>query len=934
MASVTWAELLKETFDGMKVAGPKPLLKRLAMAADEHGLNDDPATLLKSAAPDKASAVREALHNQLSVWDYALNPSWAKTAPNTSERRQEIYKLLQLPDDLRKAFDKDIAAKTDEVERELVITDHATTWYTDDFLRDREFYWPKYREYLKNKKGMTDEVLIGLNESANRVLESLAAPTTPTPEPRRGLVVGYVQSGKTTNFTAVIAKAIDAGYRLIIVLAGTIDLLRLQTQRRLDMELVGLENIGVNEDDPDREYQNDPSFPSKFISYGALPRALNEYAPNIKRLTSSTGDFRSIDASFKALAFDELPPREKAYSPSALKKTNARLIVIKKVTPRLKKLVREIKNNKDVRLDLPTLIIDDESDQASVNTVNPDKALAEERSRTNESIVELLKLLPRAQYVGYTATPFANVLVDPNDAEDIYPRDFIISLPRPGGYMGVSDFHDLNRTDEQTPNKDAFVRFFGGDEDERDEDASINAALDAFVVSGALKRFRQSKKVTGDFRHHTMMIHETVKNAEQFVRQASVLKLWKSAGYGSTGKGPDRLRKALEEFRLVSKSREPKLPFPRDYDELKPFVAEALKLIGDEQPVIVVNGDIVGGGTDPSFDTSDHVWKVIIGGAKLSRGFTVEGLTVTWFKRRAKSQDTIMQMGRWFGYRGGYRDLVRLYLERGNDNAYDLYDSFEAICRDEESFRAQLTRYARPANGQKPIRPIQVPAVVYNSFPGIMPTSKNKMFNAKLVEAVVSDEWSSPTDVSMNETDLRNNWNALESLVGGDLEEVKFGKGQYLTKRVGRDELSRFLASLRWNEGRPILAAEQSFFRANPAAAKEWLLVFPQLQERSVKLGKNPISVHERSRRNEAFNVFSSPKHISEVEAEFAKGRPLHGLGVALIYPTHEKPKHTHKHPIVGLALYHPAVPASVAQAVFTVREPKLKDKPVVEAGR
>ncbi|MEQ1737997.1 MAG: hypothetical protein ABL886_16525, partial [Rhodoglobus sp.] len=439
-------------------------------------------------------------------------------------------------DELRKAFDKHLPAKTDDVERELVITDHQTdSWYNADFLRGREFYWPRYRDYLKTKKGLSEETLCALHESANRVLESLARPHANTAEPRRGLVVGYVQSGKTTNFTAVLSKAIDAGYRLIIVLAGTIDLLRLQTQRRLDMELVGVENIGIDPEDPEREYRDDDSFPKKFISYGAKPRLLG--STNIKRLTSSSGDFRSIDASFQALAFDELGGREKAYTIEAIKRTNVRLIVIKKVTPRLKKLVREIRNNKDVREQLPTLIIDDESDQASVNTVNPDKVTAKERSQTNAHIVQLLELLPRAQYIGYTATPFANVLVDAADAADIYPRDFIISLPRSSGYMGVRDFHDFDAADGQTPNKDAFVRQF-----EQDDTQSLERAIDAFVVSGALKLFRQEKGVVGDFRHHTMMVHESVRNVEQFERRDEILRLWKSAGYSSTGAGPARLK--------------------------------------------------------------------------------------------------------------------------------------------------------------------------------------------------------------------------------------------------------------------------------------------------------------------------------------------------------------------------------------------------------
>ncbi len=926
MAEVNhWVVVVKEAFDAMKTAGPKPLIARMTVAISEAGLKEDPVAVLSAAAADRGSLIREELHARLSGWDYEAKPAWSATPPNSTARRVATYELLKLPNPLRKAFDQHLAPKTDDVERELVITDHQTAnWYTPEFLRDREFYWPKYREYLKTKKGMSEDTLNTLHESANRVLESLAPPHTSKPAPRRGLVVGYVQSGKTTNFTAVISKAIDAGYRLIIVLAGTIDLLRLQTQRRLDMELVGIENIGVNDDDPDREYQDDSSFPKKFISYGDKPRAFG--APNIKRLTSSNGDFRSIDASFQALAFDELNGREKAWALDAIKRTNVRLIVIKKVTPRLKKLVREIKNSKDVREDLPTLIIDDESDQASVNTVNPDKATLNERSKTNESIVKLLELLPRAQYVGYTATPFANVLVDPGDAADIYPRDFIISLPRPAGYMGVRDFHDLDSLNGDTPNKKAFVRQF-----DEDDSTSLSLALDAFVISGALKLYRESKGTQADFRHHTMMVHETVSNEDQFTRRDEILALWKAAGYGSTGAGPARLRKMLEDdFRAVSRDREPKLPFPEDYNELKPFVASALKRIGNTDPVMVVNGD--DGGVDPAFDTTDNVWKVIIGGAKLSRGFTVEGLTVTYFRRRSKNQDTMMQMGRWFGYRGGYRDLVRLYMEQGDDSNYDLYEAFEAICRDEDAFRAQLTRYARPPGGQAPIRPIQVPAVVYNSFHAFMPTARNKMFNARLVESVLSDAWRTPTSLSMSKRDVASNWQALESLVSSGLSQKKFGSSVHLMRQVGRDDFVRFLSQLKWADGRDVIAAEREFFASNPHAMKEWIVMLPQLkQSSSFELGGHQVSVHERGLKDSVFNIITSPEHVRTVAAEAKqKGGVLSGVGVALVYPTLAKGDEP-KWPFVGVAMYHPEVPASVAQAVFTVRNTKHRDEVVVK---
>ena len=200
------------------------------------------------------------------------------------------------------------------------------------------------------------------------------------------------------------------------------------------------------------------------------------------------------------------------------------------------------------------------------------------------------------------------MFVDVDDAADIYPRDFIVSLPRPAGYMGVRDFHDLDAEgdDAPRPNKAAFVRQFS----DSSAETSLDEALDAFVLSGAIKLFRKDRGAHVDVRHHTMMVHETVKNSAQSDRAEEILKRWRSAGYNSTGKGPARLKTLLEgDFRKVSGDREPELPFPASYEELKPYVGQALTLISNDKPVLVVNG--AEGGEDPGFDTKENVWKVL-----------------------------------------------------------------------------------------------------------------------------------------------------------------------------------------------------------------------------------------------------------------------------------------------------------------------------------
>lgn len=902
MGAVTaWGEAIGAALDALRGGGPRgSLLKRLSREAEDLGVSGDARVALKHALGDKTNPSRELLLNRFSEWDFAPLPPWSSTERNTRARRDEIYEKLELAGELRDAFEASIPPKLD-VDHEVVIAENdAGAWYNAQFLREREFYWPRFRDYLLQKKGLPDDVVQSLNVSSTRILEHLSPPHSKDPAPRRGLVVGYVQSGKTTNFTAVIGKAIDAGFRLIIVFAGTIDLLREQTQRRLDMELVGVENLEVDHEDADREYREDKGW-DKFIRFDVDPRALG--FPRIRRLTNSKGDFRAVSASFRVLNFEEIDPRDgPAFTEANIRRTGARLLVIKKNTARLKQLIREIRATKNLHNDLPVLVIDDESDQASVNTrakFHVDK----ERTKTNAAIVELLRLLPRAQYIGYTATPFANVFVDPNDAEDIFPRDFIISLPRPDGYMGVRDFHDLEESSGGAiGNRQAHVRQFK----EVDADEALNRAMDSFLIGGAIKLFRESKGVKGDFKHHTMMIHETVSNEAQGSRRDDIIELWRSAGYASPGRGRRRLELALDEVKRVSLARKSKLPLPENVDELKKYISDAIgRIESDPGPVLVVNGRPES--DNPEFD-SKYVWKILIGGAKLSRGYTVEGLTVTYFRRRSKQQDSLLQMGRWFGYRGGYKDLVRLYLEESEEGEFDLYTAFEAICRDEEAFRAQLTQYNHD------LKPRQVPALVYNSYPQLVPTAKNKMFNAELVSA--GFEGFKESGFRSRNGGIEKNWALLEKLVGASLRSLSVERnGQFFWTEVTRKAVVQFLDQFTWSSQYD-MGAERRFLRDEKIVASKWRVYLPQLQEDDViQLGGRDCSIHKRSAEGDDFKAFSDKRRNPIRDAAETER-----FGALIVYPTQPKDEERLAYPVVGFTVYHPTVDGPMP-LVFRARD-------------
>lgn len=205
------------------------------------------------------------------------------------------------------------------------------------------------------------------------------------------------------------------------------------------------------------------------------------------------------------------------------------------------------------------------------------------------------------------------------------------------------------------------------------------------------------------------------------------------------------------------------------------------------------------------------------------------------------------------------------------------------------------------------------------------------MFNAKLVQLAVSDEWLQPTDVSVSSGDIRENWNAMERLFQTGAEELAMGGVPCIARRLHRAAFVQFLNALRWNQGRELLAAEKHFFLNDPAAVKEWLVALPQLQSRSGRLGGLEVSVHERSLTSkQAFKVFSDPKHLKAAKQWCSQQNQR--VGVLLVYPTYVKSGHQFAKPIVGIALYHPAVPTSAASAVFTVRDKSHRDAVVVGA--
>ncbi|MGW4112639.1 Z1 domain-containing protein [Actinosynnema sp. NPDC004786] len=880
---------------------PRALVKRAALEAEdlEPGLDVSEGRLREHlAVADPNDKLRLDLHMNLAKWDNAPveGNSWTTgTEPNTEERRSRVIEALGLGSETAAEIARHFPlAKGDGT---TVIAGPWDPWYTDEVKKARDFYWGHYADYLHKQRRWDADSIVNLDTATTRVVERLIDPSRAKAGQTKGLVVGYVQSGKTANFTGVIAKAIDAGYRLVIVMTGTTNILREQTQRRVDMELVGRENIlrGSDESDPDAaqfiDYLDDEDWVAdRFVRHGAWPSQIGR--PDIHRMTNRRFDYRRLQQGRSALEFERRDRTKPLWHPDNLFTSDARLIIVKKNASVLNNLVKDLKNTADRLENIPALIIDDESDQASVNTTDPRKWLEDKKSRTaiNEHLSNLLALLPRAQYIGYTATPFANVFVDPTDAEDIFPKDYLISLERPLGYMGAEDFHDLDLDPDvertfRTSKEMAHLRLLDDRQDE--DDAELQVALDSFVLTAALKLYREAEG-SGPFKHHTMLVHETMRKAGQRSRAETIQELWRTAGYLS-GRAHRRLRTLFEDdFAPVAEALDLKHPMPSRFDDLTRFLGEAARRIAPNgNPVLVVNSDKDIEQEDLDFDKRS-VWRVLVGGNKLARGFTVEGLTITYYSRKVGHAEALMQMGRWFGFRKGYRDLVRLFITPG------VRDAFEAACRDEEHFREELRQYAVMVDGRPLFTPEDIPPLVARH--GLRPTAANKMYNARLVERRTrTKEPSSGYPLLTDQAALDHNIDAFVPLLKAarHVTSLTDGRRSFETflGEVSHEDMVSVLRDLKWATPETF-AADLAWIASLPKELIDrWDVMFPQQKTgKRVNLrGIGEFTVHGRTTLGD-HSIRGNSETAHRVAIAGIPGRTPTS-GCAIVYPVMRKDK-------------------------------------------
>jgi hypothetical protein len=620
----------------------------------------------------------------------------------------------QMVADLKEAVERVRATEQDVVIlRKNSIIAEREKWY--DGPRGNDRHWPALHAYLLNTKGWAEETIQSLDNASNEVVSLLDNPAKEQFR-CRGLVVGYVQSGKTANMTAVMAKAVDAGYNLIIVLGGVTNKLRKQTQDRFAKDVVGR----------------------------------HRHLWELYTTSDETGDF-----SHPANGAFTMPHEG-----------HAQLIVMKKEVSRLRALRKTIRKTPKIVMDrLRVLLIDDECDQASVNSSRGDFDM----TRINEGIRQVLADLPAVSYVGYTATPFANVFIDPfpfnqDELDDLYPADFITALEKPVGYFGAAEVFGGDSAEDENEGRDMvrlldksdpdLIRPTRNDEKESFRPVmteSLENAVMWFLANSAIRRSRGQED-----QHMSMLVHSS-----QYVAQhdymSELIRSWVNThapeiieGRGDMASRFDAL--FLYEAERTAPAGEAQIP-------------ETLETVRGHLPDVLaaLTFPVENGKSDRRLDYENGpVTCIVVGGTVLARGLTLEGLSVSYFLRTSKQYDTLMQMGRWFGYRPGYDDLPRLWTTA------DLIANFRAIAKIEEEIREDIAEYSH-----RNMTPMQF-AVKVRSIPGMAITSAAKMKHVHRTSMSYDGQHVQTIRFDHQKADvLRGNWLAASRLVDACIEKAQ-----------------------------------------------------------------------------------------------------------------------------------------------------------------
>lgn len=625
-----------------------------------------------------------------------------------------------------------------------VIAQAKESWYQGAQPNDPS--WKQFVDWME-KQGRGDQV-----DDVHKATDTIVGLTPDPAKPARqakGLVVGFVQSGKTTNFTAVAAKAADLDYRMVIVLAGIHNSLRRQTQTRLEETLVS-----------------------------------DELASRWIPVTKPQQDFDLVK-------LDEVEKKQgKAFNAASMLNTPGKtLLVVAKKNHRVLQKIRDWLSTDGAQKELKranVLIIDDEADQASVatKTINP-------------LIREIIQLMPRSTYIGYTATPFANVFINPRDAEDLYPKDFIYPLPRPEGYFGpemlfgrdvLEDAENIDGYDmiREIPESDEFLYRPSSKEEVSTFVPTMTTELRqaiAWFLMATAARWARSGPVDSSMLIHTSFKIEVHESYEPVI-QKELDRISKAVSTGDA--------EILSDLRAQWK-KETEAVDAHDWgrnSELFEVILEKLPEVLEDVRIIIENSVSE---ERLDYDARPHNTVIAIGGNTLSRGITLNGLVSSVFLRPSNTYDTLLQMGRWFGFRIGYEDLPRIWTTR------QLARAFRHLSLVEHEMRSDMEVYERQG-----LTPLQT-AVRIRTHPSLRITAKmgasapaRTSFNGARLQVRQYERKSLEI--------LENNWRAGEALINGARlrsPEEELAGGGLLYRNVPVEHVLEFLETYDVPKGQP-----------------------------------------------------------------------------------------------------------------------------------
>lgn len=643
--------------------------------------------------------------------------------------------------------------------------DRDTTWWRDKIKiklqqEDKYYYATRFREFISRK--LPPEVIKTLDDDTDSVMNNIGNPNDNRFE-IFGMVVGHVQSGKTMNYSSLICKAADAGYKFIVVIAGDKNNLRNQTQKRINEYFIGKDAIGN--------------------SAGVGISDKNDRAKMPISLTTESSDFNKKDAekNSQGINFDNV--------------VTPIILVIKKNYRTLENVIEWLENQYNNSIAHPMLVIDDEADYASINTKDEN-----DPTKINKLIRTLLSLFKKSSYIAYTATPFANIFINDESLEqdelskDLFPSDFIYALDAPSNYFGAEKIFIDNKEKYivEIDDYEDKIPFKHRQDLEIDElPQSLYEAINVFCINCAIRHLR------GQMGHNSMLVHISrfvATNRKIYLKIDEYLQKIKDdfKAYGKLGDSANQSQ-IIKNFCLLFEN---KFEFIKDFSvqEIICKIAEIIDTINVKEEHSASNNRL-----EYRNDIAANV--IAVGGMALSRGFTLEGLSVSYFIRNTIFYDTLMQMGRWFGYRDNYDDLCKIYMPS------EVSDNFTQII---EATNELMDKFREMSHHNKTPKDFGLEVKIYpDSFLQI--TARNKMRHTETIQYTInfSGLLKETARISKDRNILKSNFDLVDNFVRTLSAKFKGIKSNYIAKDIDKKVILGFLQNFQvWKRYTPLMPIE------------------------------------------------------------------------------------------------------------------------------